>query len=251
MRFFLASLCVVSVFLCVPGKLRADDLPDVGTVVDQFIAVTLGNRANAAIVKWQRPPIIRVQTFAAEYKSGETVPQRDRIATARGHYEAAVAVAEEVSALTAFPVRVLPHGVAEGGDIVITLLPLRLMAQVSLPGVSETLMRRLRGPGRCFFVIWPGADGGIAKARIFINTQLDESHVKHCFYEEIIQSMGAPHDTSKVPESIFNDTYLQPQLTPLDRHLIQVLYDPRMKIGTKRDDARTLAEMISVRLRRQ
>ncbi len=253
MRHAIHPTCVAIIaamyFMAASPRSEAADLPYPKTVADHFIAITMGDHDNAKVVKWREPPTIRVETFDAEYRDGALEPTRTRVATSLSHHAAARQVADELSELTGMSIRVLPPEMEEGGHITITLMPLRLMAQVTLPGVSPSLLRRLRGPGRCFFVGWPSFDGGIAKGHVFINSKLEENHIKHCLYEEITQSLGAPHDSRELGESIFNDGYLGAQFGPLDEHLIQILYDPRMPIGAGREEARAIAELVSGQIR--
>lgn len=135
----------------------------------------------------------------------------------------------------------MPRDIGVGGDIVITIVPRTLMADVPFPGVPARTLSELLGPGRCFFLIWPGSDWQILKARIVINAILEDDHINHCLLEELTQSLGLPNDSDRLRPSVFNESARLTRLSDLDRILIRTLYDPAisagMNLGTFRDTA--------------
>ena len=128
-------------------------------------------------------------------------------------------------------IRLMPRDIGSGGDIVVTVVPRTAMGQLPFPGVPEKTLERLMGPSRCFFLIWPNPDWSIQKARIVINSFLEEKHINHCFLEELTQSLGLPNDSERLRPSIFNETSMLTELSALDRILIRTVYDPRIDTG--------------------
>lgn len=198
-----------------------------------FDDVVFAAKPGGRIVKWTRAPSVRLETAERDAATGETliVPNNPRLYAALAER---IGVIAEVSGLN---IRLLPDGLGSGGDIVISLVPVTMFSSLAFDGVPERLLREQTGPGRCFFLIWPNADRSIAKARIVINSLLSENHVKHCFYEETVQSLGLPNDSDRLRPSIFNEQLMEQELSELDRRLIRALYDPRMKPGLDRREA--------------
>ncbi len=237
----------------VPAGVQAKDpeLPSPETVVQHFLDVTLGASSRARIVKWDRTPTIRLEVFDAVYDADNPIPRRIAVETPVIFRDTVESVADQLSALIGHNVRVLPSDLREGGDIVVSVLPLRLIGQLTFPGVSASLLRKLRGPGRCFFLIWPERSGLIKKAHVVINKQLSINGISHCFYEEIIQSFGLPHDSEKIGVSLFNDAHRLQTIPSLDRLLIELLYDPSVRAGMNAEQAQPIiAEIAKRRLSR-
>ena len=52
-----------------------------------------------------------------------------------------------------------------------------------------------------------------------------------CAYEELLQSLGPINDTSSVPWTMFNDNVSMGYFDVYDQYLLNLLYDPRIKVG--------------------
>src|ERR1700726_483269 len=52
-----------------------------------------------------------------------------------------------------------------------------------------------------------------------------------CAYEELLQSLGPINDTSSVPWTMFNDNVSMGFFDVYDQYVLNVLYDPRIKVG--------------------
>jgi hypothetical protein len=61
-----------------------------------------------------------------------------------------------------------------------------------------------------------------------------------CGYEELLQSLGPINDTSSVPWTMFNDNVSMGFFDVYDQYILNVLYDPRIKVGM------TIAEVQAV-----
>lgn len=207
------------------------DAADPKAVAAFFDDVALGEKSSGRIVKWLKAPIVRLEAIApSENNYDEPV----RIATPLADYEFVARHIAELRLLTGLPVRLLPRDISLGGDIVVTITPWHLARKTAVSAAPRRLLRRLMGPGRCFFVLWNTPESGIQKAQIIINSKLDKEHVRHCFLEEITQSMGLPFDSNRVRPSIFNEASLEASLSDTDAILIRTLYDPRIMLGMDR-----------------
>jgi len=66
-----------------------------------------------------------------------------------------------------------------------------------------------------------------------------------CFHEEIAQSLGLTNDSHLARPSIFNDDDEFSTLTKLDKILLNILYDNRLKSGIVRNEASQLVRQIA------
>jgi len=241
-RPFVGAIALIAALL--PGAASSEDVqPSVEDVRRFTEDVVIGPRPGARLVKWRRAPTIRLETLVAgprDEKTGWSVPIPTQTMPAR--YMALRRHSKALSALTGMPIRLMPRDIGSGGDIVITILPRTLMPALSFPGVPERTVGQLMGPSRCFFVIWPTPDWTIKKARIVINSILEEDHIVHCLLEELTQSLGLPNDSERLRPSVFNEAFMLRELSYLDRILVRTVYDPRIHPGMTLDAFRAVAD---------
>ena len=77
-----------------------------------------------------------------------------------------------------------------------------------------------------------------------MNAQRDIAAINYCLLEELTQSLGLPNDSIKMRPSIFSDKDRLFEYSPVDKALIRVLYDKRMKMGVSRQAGLKMAEQI-------
>jgi len=70
-----------------------------------------------------------------------------------------------------------------------------------------------------------------------------------CAYEELLQSLGPINDTSSVPWTMFNDDVQMGYFDVFDQYLLNILYDPRIKVGMTIDEARAVLPEVLVTAR--
>lgn len=243
----LCGLCIL-LFLISFSALKttasAEPLPDIKDIRRFAEDVMIGAKPGAHLVKWLSPPSVRLETLIAGPRdaAGKAVPIPAE--TPEAYYDDLRDHIKSLSAESGLTIRLMPRDIGAGGDIVITIVPRTLMAQVPFPGVPARTLSELLGPGRCFFLIWPGRDWHIQKARIVINSILEDEHINHCLLEELSQSLGLPNDSDRLRPSVFNESARLTRLSDLDRILIRTLYDPAisagMTLGTFRNTAETV-----------
>lgn len=215
-----------------------------------FEVVAIGKRPRSKIVKWAKAPTIRLETMTVGPRDAETgraipIPTQSDIL----FYNFLIEFIDELNELTGLKMRLMPRDIGSGGDIVITVAPRVVMRAIPFKGVSRALLRDLLGPGRCFFLAWPDKEWHLTRAHIVINSLLNKDHIKHCFTEELTQSMGLPHDSDKLRPSIFNESSKEPKLTALDHLMVRTLYDPLMPAGSGLGTVREIVPKIIQRYR--
>ncbi|MEZ8065199.1 MULTISPECIES: DUF2927 domain-containing protein [unclassified Vibrio] len=65
-----------------------------------------------------------------------------------------------------------------------------------------------------------------------------------CIVEEITQVLGLPNDSDKAYPSIFNDHTPEDLLSPLDVVLLKLLYEPQLKVGMTKEQAKPVVRKI-------
>lgn len=238
-------LAVIVVGLLVPQQASADTLNPIPSVKDvrRFAEdVVIGSKPGARLVKWTHAPTVRLETMVAgprDATTGRAVPVPAQ--TSEKYYAALRNHIKDLARLTGMPIRLMPRDIGIGGDIIITIVPRMQMSALSFPGVSKQTLNQIMGPSRCFFIIWPTREWAVSKARIAINSILEDDHIMHCLLEELTQSLGLPNDSDRLRPSVFNETAMLQNLSDLDRILIRTVYDPRispgMDLGLFRDKA--------------
>ncbi len=63
--------------------------------------------------------------------------------------------------------------------------------------------------------------------------------------QDLTQMLGLPNDSDRYPDSTFRaDWPLPTQYSPIDRQLVRLLYDPRLKPGMSLDDLADVVEVV-------
>ena len=69
-----------------------------------------------------------------------------------------------------------------------------------------------------------------------------------CIHEELAQSLGLPNDSNAARPSIFNDDQEFALLTRQDELMLRILYDPALRPGMTKAQARPIVETLASRL---
>lgn len=69
-----------------------------------------------------------------------------------------------------------------------------------------------------------------------------------CIHEELAQSLGLPNDSNAARPSIFNDDQEFALLTRQDELMLRILYDPALRPGMTKAQARQIVETLASRL---
>jgi len=71
----------------------------------------------------------------------------------------------------------------------------------------------------------------IEHSDVFLTVDNGDFVFLDCAYEELLQSLGPINDTSSVPWTMFNDNVSMGFFDVYDQYILNVLYDPRIKVG--------------------
>jgi hypothetical protein len=65
-----------------------------------------------------------------------------------------------------------------------------------------------------------------------------------CMYEELLQALGPINDDSSVPWTMFNDDVHMGFFGVYDQHILNILYDPRVRPGMTREDVQRVLPQV-------
>ncbi len=82
-----------------------------------------------------------------------------------------------------------------------------------------------------------------------IRAELPDLSRKACYHEELAQGLGLSNDSPRARPSLFNDAAEFAVLTDLDRDLLALLYDPRLRPGMTEAQALPLIRTIASELK--
>lgn len=118
---------------------------------------------------------------------------------------------------------------------------------------SGARVAALNTQNTCFANIKVTPNAEVYSGQIYIPVDFAYAQGKlvACIVEEMTQILGLPRDSEKVFPSIFNDKSHNELLTGLDETLLRILYDKSVKPGMARASARTAAQKVISKLKRQ
>jgi DUF2927 family protein len=80
----------------------------------------------------------------------------------------------------------------------------------------------------------------IRRAEVILPVDAGEFTFYDCAYEELLQALGAINDDRSVPWTMFNDDVQMGFFDIYDQHLLNILYDPRIRPGMTKDEVSKL-----------
>ncbi len=217
------AFVLIASLAALPSSADVVGRPSVDRIAALFESVVFGSEidprlASPVIAKWQGPVRLAVQ--------GKPKPR---------HLDFLRRHAATLSGLTG--VSIEPVEEREAANVNVVFVPRAQMSKIKIGGVPEDLIRKLAGPGGCYFVSWQKPPGTIIGAVIVANTDRDIAEINHCLLEELTQSLGMPNDTDILRPSIFSDHDKLTDLSRSDVIVVRTLYDPRLKAGTPKAEA--------------
>jgi hypothetical protein len=111
--------------------------------------------------------------------------------------------------------------------------------------VREKLYRgaEARALGKCH-VRTIFSRSGIRRSDAVIVSDDGEALFNRCLAEEILQGLGPLNESATLPESMFNDRSRHTRFTRFDRLILNMLYDPRIRIGASRQSVQDLLPQV-------
>ncbi|MCC5988826.1 MAG: DUF2927 domain-containing protein [Pararhodobacter sp.] len=201
----------------------------------------------AQLRRWERPVAYRLE-FGDSVP--ESVRQRDRAAVEQ--------LVGELASSTGHPLRLLPAGRALGGNFHVLVLneaerraagP-RLQQLVSgIDDVTLNVIANLPRSANCLVAAFArGGDHVYTDAVAIIRAELPDLTRTACYHEELAQGLGLVNDSPVARPSMFNDAHEYARLTGLDRLLLQLHYDSRLRAGMSEQEARPVITEIAAEI---
>ncbi len=107
-------------------------------------------------------------------------------------------------------------------------------------------------PGRCLVRVLSTSNGIIRSDAVIVADEGDFLF-RRCTVEEVLQGLGPVNDDRTLSQSVFNDSSRHATFTSFDRHLVNMLYDPRVHPGMSVTEVErvlpTVAEEVRARLK--
>ena len=246
------------------GLLRLDEsaLPpalDEARLSDVYVEIALrdeyrrdGGRFRASgesapLRRWAGPVAYRLEF-------GDSVPagtrQRDRAEVTR--------LVRDLADTTGHPLRLLPEGSTTGANFHVLVLSegerraIGPRLRTLVPGIDDPtvdLITSLPRTANCLVVAFAGRGQQVyTNAIAVIRTELPDLTRISCYHEELAQGLGLPNDSPVARPSIFNDAQEYARLTGLDRLLLRLHYDERLRPGMREEEARPIIREIAAEL---
>ncbi|WP_424978432.1 DUF2927 domain-containing protein [Leisingera sp. S232] len=119
-----------------------------------------------------------------------------------------------------------------------------------LPAISPRDLSLLAAPPRSYYclVVAGGPQGdplSYTRGVALIRAEHPDLVRKSCLHEEVAQGLGLRNDSPRARPSIFNDDDEFALLTSFDEKLLQMLYDPRLKVGMSAEEARPIIRILA------
>ncbi|MFY0596233.1 MAG: DUF2927 domain-containing protein [Cognatishimia sp.] len=193
------------------------------------------------LVRWQDPVRIKVEF-------GPSVTGEQRTAD-KAFIDA---FAGRLARLTSHPIRTNPlrpnfHVFVFGEDDRGTMQARINEVLPGLSSASRAIIQNLPRDMHCLILANSADDAvpQIKSAVAIVRAEHPDLLRQTCYHEEIAQGLGLLNDSRHARPSIFNDDDEFAFLTSHDEKLLQMLYDPRLKIGMTADEARPIVKQMA------
>jgi len=98
-------------------------------------------------------------------------------------------------------------------------------------------------PGKCLVRLVTGTRGIIRSDAVLVADE-GEFLFRRCLVEETLQGLGPVNDDETLADSVFNDASRHSNFTRHDRHILNMLYDPRVRAGMSREEAEAVLPLV-------
>ncbi|TAK47063.1 MAG: DUF2927 domain-containing protein [Xanthobacteraceae bacterium] len=134
----------------------------------------------------------------------------------------------------------------EAANVIVTVVPDRRFRRTlaELFGREKTqALRKVLDP-QCLSGFRKDDDYRIQHSDVVLVGDVDAFTFLDCAYEELLQALGPINDTDKVPWTMFNDDVRMGFFDVYDQHLLNILYDPRVRPGMTAPEVRALLPQV-------
>jgi hypothetical protein len=125
-------------------------------------------------------------------------------------------------------------------DVTVTLVAQRQFTRTLTDLFGRARARDLRRAlaPQCLSGFRKDDSSRIVHANVVLVADVDAFTFRDCAYEELLQALGPINDTDAIPWTMFNDDVRMGFFDIYDQHLLNILYDPRVRPGMTADDVR-------------
>ncbi len=119
--------------------------------------------------------------------------------------------------------------------------------------VAEEVYGRPRfgfAPGKCLVRVTTGFNG-ISRSVAVLVADEGDLLFRGCLVEETLQGLGPVNDDTALADSVFNDASRHTEFTLHDRHILNMLYDPRIRPGMSRAETEAVLPSVVRDVRRR
>ena len=191
--------------------------------------------------RWPGP--VRI---AAEFGAAVPPAQRTRDENALRAYARRLARVTGHPISTASPGRANFHVLFMGEDDRARLLTRVREIVPNIAPEALAIFEDLPRSIHCLVLAFSGTNGGYDYARAIALIRAEHPDLMRlaCIHEEVAQGLGLANDSPRARPSIFNDDDEFALLTSHDEELLRLLYDPRLEIGMRLEEARPVLRRI-------
>jgi hypothetical protein len=136
---------------------------------------------------------------------------------------------------------------AYSAGLVVRLIDERNFETALRAAFGETTAREFvrKTDAQCMTAVKSEAEGGIIRADTFLIVDQGDGVFFNCAYHEMLHALGLPNHDQRNPWTALNQDRLVGYLAAYDRALLRILYDPRIRSGMTRMQARQVASAIA------
>lgn len=229
--------CVIGMALSSP--LAAAERPKSQDLTDFFTDVVFGAeykefaQGSEVVKKWVDPIRISVSSMKGEVRKKPDGSDDLKLEHQRPPAYPVQMIQKHLKTLVKLTGVVVEDAkkVGKSPNFFIKIVPrLAMHAPFLVPKADPKLLRRLAGPGVCYFLT-AAIKGEIVWATVVVNGELNKARIEACLLEEMTQALGLPNDSDLVQPSIFNQRSTRQSLSRSDIILIASLYDEKLTAG--------------------
>jgi hypothetical protein len=202
-------------------------------IVDGFFKITFGAELDLAgttdrIRKFEQPVRVLVANEAKPDRRAQIVPIIADIKARVRHLD--IAIVEDRGAAN------MAVTLVRNRDLAAAIRRLHGRAR------ADEIMRKL--DPQCLSGFGKDESSRILRAEVILVVDRGEFVFLDCAYEEILQGLGPINDVDTIPWTMFNDNVQMGFFGVYDQHILNLLYDPRIRAGMTAAEVRALMPQV-------
>jgi len=139
----------------------------------------------------------------------------------------------------------------KSANLIVTLVQTRDFARTIRSRYGDDEAKKIQRSlhPQCLSGIAKDSNYRIRRAEVILPVDEGDFQFYDCAYEEILQSLGLINDDSSVPWTMFNDDVQMGFFDVYDQHLVNILYDRRVRPGMTKSEVDALLPDILPKVR--